>query len=85
VLVLGRDPVGKLVQVRFPDDGVAGLLEPADGLSCSLRYMVAEDGRPVRRDEARRVEEVLDGKPDPLRRRFRDREKRVEGVRCRRR
>jgi hypothetical protein len=64
VLVLRGDPVGELVEVRLADDRVAGRLQPADGARRLRGDVVAEDRRPVRRPDARRVEEVLDAQAD---------------------
>jgi hypothetical protein len=65
VRVLGGDAVRELVQVRLADVAVPGGLEPEDGLGAPLGKVVGEDDRPVGRDQARGVEEVLDGEPDP--------------------
>ena len=78
VRVLGRDPVGELVEVRLPGDGVPVCPEPLHGLRAQGRHMLREERRPVRRRQPRRVEQVLDGhrlararlvrarQPDPL-------------------
>ena len=78
VRVLRADPVGELVQVRLPGDGVPGGLEPQYRLGALRGHVLGEDRRAVRRDEPRRVEQVLDrdrnalarlvgpGEPDPV-------------------
>jgi hypothetical protein len=82
--VLGRDSVGELVQVRLADVGVAGGLESSDRLGRSVRYVLAEDRRPVGRRQSSGVEEVLDAERDTLAGLVRPREERVEGVSWRR-
>jgi hypothetical protein len=65
VRVLGRDPIGELVQIRLPHDAVAALLEPLDRLRRPLGDVLGEQDRPVRGAQAGRVEEVFDGERDP--------------------
>ena len=69
VRILGRGPVGELVQVRLADVRVARALEPDDGLGRCNRDVLGEQDRPVRRRQAGGVEEVLDGQPKTCRRR----------------
>jgi hypothetical protein len=66
VLVLGGRAEGELVQVRLADVDGAGRLEPPDRLGRLARYVVGEEDRAVRRDEAGSVEQVLDREPDPV-------------------
>ena len=68
VRVLGRDPVGELVQVRLADVRVAGALEPRDGLGGCVRDVVGEQDRAVGRRQAGGVEQVLDGQAETRRR-----------------
>ena len=65
VRVLGGRPVRELVQVGLPHVDVAGGLEPAHGLRRLGRDVLGEQDRAVRRDEPRRVEQVLDREPHP--------------------
>jgi hypothetical protein len=66
VRVVRGDPVGELVEVRLPDDGVPGLLEPRDRGGGLRGYVVAKDGGSVGRYQPRCVEEVLDAEADAL-------------------
>jgi hypothetical protein len=65
VLVLGGRPEGELVQVRLADVRVSGRLEPPNRLRRLTGDVVGEQDRAVGRDEARRVEQVLDRERDP--------------------
>ena len=66
VLVLGRDPVRELVQVRLAEDGIAGALEARHGIRRPRGHVLLEDRRAIGRDQPRRVEEILDAQPDSL-------------------
>jgi hypothetical protein len=58
--VLAGDAVGELVQVRLPDVRPTRLLQPPYGFGRLSGDVVDEQDRPVRRNQARGVEEVLD-------------------------
>ena len=68
VRVLGGRAVRELVQIRLADVRVAGLLEQPHRGRRLAGHVPGEDRRAVGRLEPGRVEEILDGEPDPGRR-----------------
>ena len=64
-LVLAEHAPGELGQVRLADDDGAGVDEPLNGGRVALGHVVGIDPRAVRRTDAGRVEEVLDGERPP--------------------
>jgi hypothetical protein len=66
VVVLRGRSEGELVQVRLADVRVTRRLEPAHDLGALGGHVLGEEDRAVGRDEAGRVEEVLDRELNPL-------------------